>query len=205
VNDFPILNSAGDPFDPPINKFITYGMLRVRRAEPFFDVQKAIKYMNRVNSDSFTVAGAGGLLPGQAYCNLIAPGNEYTLATPYVWVIYKFTFKPGTDPFQSHPVDQGLWGWWDDGGTKKRGRICDPSGNMVDFPVRLNGAGRPILGTEYFKVLGAPGGTGTPTPQAPVEGPAVPGFVEDPATVDNDDITNAIWKDVPAIPFAGLL
>lgn len=205
INDVAIRNSAGDPFDPPLNRFITTGTLRVKRAEPFFNIQKAMTYMNRVNSDAFNIQGVGGLTPGQCYCEMIAPGGDYTLSSPFVWVIYKFKFKPGGDPFQAHPVDEGKWGWWNDSGTVKKGRICDPSGNIVDFDVRLNGAGRPLLGSTYFKVLGAPGGTGDAVPQTAVDGADVPGFVEDPATVDSADITNALWKTVPAVAFAGLL
>ena len=52
----PIINTAGQPFDPAATNQINDLVLRITRNEPSFDVALAVQYYNVVNSDFFLVA-----------------------------------------------------------------------------------------------------------------------------------------------------
>jgi hypothetical protein len=52
----------------------------------------------------------------------------------------------GARPFQHRILDQGEWGWWSDGGTKKRAKFtgADNTDNPVSGVIRMDGFGLPL-------------------------------------------------------------
>jgi hypothetical protein len=53
VNNKPVLNTANDPFDPPLMKDDARQIITIVRNEAFYNVVQAFNYRNAVNSDSF--------------------------------------------------------------------------------------------------------------------------------------------------------
>jgi hypothetical protein len=195
-----IVNSAGDPFDPPETATVPIVGMIVRRAEPFFSLSRSLAYSDHVNSDAFSITGAGGVDPGQAYCDYIKPREPYTLAAPFVWMEYRFEFAGGTDPFQNHPVDQGQYGFYTDGdGDPQKGPLCWANGSPVGIDIRLDGTGMPI--DTRVKVLGADQSVNDPiaNPDTP------PGLTVDPDYSSNDNLKLLIWKTKPTAVFSTLL
>jgi hypothetical protein len=153
VEGNPIVNSAGDAFDPPLNTEFTTLFLTYTRNEPYFDIQKALTYSNTVNSNSFTIRGAGIVAPGQIKCDSIQPAGEYTDDADFVPIVYSFEIRRGNkqdsdgswDGFKLRVLDQGLRAYYDI--NKGPARIYDPdqstaaSRSPVTSDVRLDGYG----------------------------------------------------------------
>jgi len=209
-NDNDIVNSANYPIDPSPSITVPIVGLCVRRAEPFFDVQKMINYGASCNSDQFTIAGAGVVAPGQAYCQYINPAQPYTSTAPFVYVEYRFEFMGGTNPFDIHVIDAGREGWYSNSGTPMRGPFCMASGNQVTSDIRLDGTGKPIF-------AGTLDGSGNPTgggffvldvngkPQAPISAPTLPtGLVIESAYSSGNQKT-LLWSGKVRRAFAGIL
>ena len=151
----PLLNSALDAFDPPLSTEFTTIFLSITRNEPYFDVQKALTYSNRININPFNIKGAGIVAPGQILCRSIQPAGEYIEGTRFVPIVYDFELRSGLkldsdglwDGFKYRILDQGLRALYDL--KKGPGRIYDPdqkdhskgAPTPVTSDVRLDGYG----------------------------------------------------------------
>ncbi len=92
VDGNPILNTAFDPFDPPLMEDDPRPLLTVVRNEPTFNVAQAIQYRNAVNSDAF-----GGFDPLFARCLPIKSKNLFHQDVGwYSQTTYQFEFRPAT-------------------------------------------------------------------------------------------------------------
>lgn len=160
ANKNPLVNSVGDRFTGLSEEFPTLHLTYTRK-EATYDVQKALAYGNRTNSDSFTIKGPNGDMlvnPGQALCRSIT-AERYALDATFVPVSYNFEFRE--DGFKRRILDQGNYGIYDDNGTKRRDRFSNGKGKLEFEPVLLNG-GLPLKkGNVEFKV-----GEGNQTPVA---------------------------------------
>jgi hypothetical protein len=165
VDNNAIVNSAGDPYDPPPSRVYAHVALVIRRNEPLFSAATALAYIDKVNAAPITIAGAGTLDTEQMLCDMIAPASSYRADAEYVPVVYRFILKPGTRPHQLRTVDQGRNGWYQDGSDTKPGAIVDGEGNPVLADVRLDGTGKPI--NAQYKITG-----GKETPVATATLPA---------------------------------
>jgi len=199
-NNNAITNSAGDLLPAQPLTAPTLG-LRVRRYEPFYNLQRALNYSDGCNSDQFTLGGAGIVGPGQCYCEYIQPFTEYTATAPWVGIEYRFVFEGGTNPFDLHPIDVGRWGWYTDAttGQPTKGQIVAPDGTQPDFDVPLDGTGKPI--DSQYKIL-AKDGT---TLSTPIANPSLPpGLIIEQAYSTAKQKT-LFYAGKRRVPFSGIL
>jgi hypothetical protein len=156
----PLVNSVGDRFPGLSEEFPTLHLTYTRN-EGAYDVQKALAYGDKVNSDSFSIRSINGDMlvdPGQALCRSIT-AEQYALDAQVVPISYNFEFR--ADGFKRRILDQGFNGIYDDNGTKRIDRFSNGAGKLVNEPVLLNG-GLPLKkGNVEFKV-----GEGNKTPVA---------------------------------------
>lgn len=148
----PLLNSALDAFDPPLSTEFTTIFLSITRNEPYFDVQKALTFSNRININPFNIKGAGIVAPGQILCRSIQPAGEYIEGVRFVPIVYDFELRSGLkldsdglwDGFKYRILDQGLRAFYS---KTEKGRIYDadqrtaPTKSPVTTDVRLDGKG----------------------------------------------------------------
>ncbi|HEX4796184.1 MAG TPA: hypothetical protein VH370_20510 [Humisphaera sp.] len=194
-----ILNSAGDPFDPPQSGAVHTLGLCVRLAVPFYNIQEAIKITDAVNSDPFELRGAGGVEPGQCHCRSYKPTEDYTENAPFVWVEYVFEFAEGVEPWQSITFDEGRNGWYVNLFNETvKGQICYNDGTPVNQDVRLDGTGKPM--DPKMKIVDKDGKT-----WPPVNNPNKPPGIEILKSRSNATATSLIWRDKQQVPFTGLI
>lgn len=102
VHGNPILNTAGDPFDPPITREDSRPVLRITRNEPIFSAGNAHTWRNRLNSDTFM-----GCVAGIAKLRPIKAARQYHPTAGYFWVVnYEFEFNP--QGWKKTILNQGL-------------------------------------------------------------------------------------------------
>lgn len=128
----PVLNSAGDPFDPPLTVPDSWPLLTIVRNERTFDSLLAYNFNEAVNLDPFW-----GVDPG--IVKVLDINGELAKDQDIGWyyvVTYQFEFNP--DGWQPSVPDLGY-------------RELDASGKPTDItvdgtpvgkPVRLNGKGK---------------------------------------------------------------
>jgi len=166
LNGYAIAVSTGSPVDPKATAEIYTRMLIIRRYEPLYDLSLAQAYENTVNN----AAGVIGPIEvgiGQMLCHSIEPTGECTAGAPYLEIEYQFEIDTSqAHPFQTYIIDQGRDGWYDDGGTSKRGRFGIGGEACVD-DVLLDGTGKPL--DSSVKVLATL--NGATTEHAPVQTP----------------------------------
>lgn len=160
----PILNSAGDPYDPPIHEDFGTLFLHVYKFVTDFDLIMAMNYRNAVNTDAFTVLGRYSVSPGQSRCVLMGIPADYNINA--TWVEAQLTLEFRADGFDRRLLDKGYRGWQEVSGTTSSAPFTDVSGNNVTAPILLDGTGKPLDST--IKVNGqtpveAPDGFGLPS------------------------------------------
>jgi len=131
-------NSAGDPFDPPIEQDAAQRVLTITRNEASFDPGDLDQYSFTTNATSFFDYD-----PGAARMEPIN-GDEHFEADASFWVVtyvIKFRDRPDIDPadqWSSRPLDRGLREIDDLGNSDP---IEDKGGRQVSVPVPLDGDG----------------------------------------------------------------
>lgn len=157
----PILNPAGDPFSPPHSRTVYCRTFTVRRWEPFFNVALAEQFENTVNADAM-VLGPLTIGVGQMLCASIEPTGWTTAESTRAQVQYEFVIDRSTvHPFQIHQQAKGAKGWWDDGGTPRKGPFVDHNGELAG-EILLRSDGTPWLTYYVTKAKKTP----IPTPAA---------------------------------------
>lgn len=129
----PIVNSAGDPFDPPLTKDDSRPVVRVVRNEPTFSLALAYQYRDKVNGQAW--------LGAEPRTVKAAPVKFRRLFHPtcgfYFQVAYEFAFNP--KGWTRRPLDAGL--------RQKVDGAFEPikdKGEPVSAPVPLDGAGQAL-------------------------------------------------------------
>jgi hypothetical protein len=176
-----ILNSAGDlPTNQPtrLNRRLS---LILGRNERIFPIQRWNSYFDRINSDSFIVAGFV-IQPGQSCLkNIVQPKREQYTAK-FVRVEYHIDFHPGYqkdsktglwDGFTCRFPDKGRMGWFrDDSGATVRDYLylkgASGAPTLVTQDVPFDGGGRPFYYNRYTNKSGAK--QPVPNPDAPKGG-----------------------------------
>jgi hypothetical protein len=150
INNKPILNSAGDPYNPPVVINLPNQLLTVVRNEASYDSAMAYSYRNSINSDSF--AGQSALF---AKTIAITPKNIFHQDIGwYYQVTYEFEFlnprnAAGTKGWHKILLDQGYRQL--DPVTKKPVAIT-LKGQPITQPMLLDGNGHllPLNGVPYY-------------------------------------------------------
>jgi hypothetical protein len=138
INGDPVLNSAGDYFDPPITIDDSRPTLRIVRNERTYDPNYAKTWKDTLNADTFF---------GQ-------PPNSWKMSTPlgdldynpvcgfYYIVTYQFEFDP--ELWKKKILDQGMRQIV--GGVKTN--MKDDDGGDLNAPLPLNGEGEKLVAGE---------------------------------------------------------
>lgn len=128
-----IVNSANDPFDPPIEREEKRVTLHYQRFEAIYSPDLSVLYQYAVNSDVFI-----GQAAGYCRCNSIQAERHYEKGV-YCWdVSYEFEFR--REGYWARPLDQGFR-YLD---ASKVPQTIRDQGVPISAPVMLNGAGKPL-------------------------------------------------------------
>jgi hypothetical protein len=134
VDGNPVINSAGDPFDPPLTRDNSYPILVITRNEATFSPGLAYSYRNKVNAATFFGSG-----PRTVRCRPIVGKKQYHAAFgTYYQVTYRFEFNP--DGFDKNVLNQGLRR---KAGTDRKA-ITTKEGQPISSPVPLDADGVPL-------------------------------------------------------------
>jgi len=133
-DDVAIVNAAGEPFDPPLEKDVAILTLRIERNEATFSESQAFDYANTVNSTGCTIAGLI-LDARQARCLGITADYAQRNAVNYWAVTYEFEFRP--DRWDRKVLNVGYH--YLDGGELTP--FADTEEGKMQTPQRLTGAG----------------------------------------------------------------
>ena len=139
IDDKPIVNSSGEPFDPPIMETKYDIGIRIRRVEKDFHAENMVLLLNTYNRDSFLGFPAETVLledfsAKKAYKGLVS-----------VYWIVEYTFRFRLDGWKKRRIlDQGFRvksgnNVLPDSGAKM---IVDSAGNFIAEPAMLNGSGQ---------------------------------------------------------------
>lgn len=201
IDGNPVVNSAGDPYDPPDTRFVPIATFVIKRVVPFFDLSVALDVTDSINSADVDILNFGTASKGQAYCYYYRPCEGYTELAPYVWVETKIGVRgDAEDPWQPRRVDKGRWGWYlDKDNSPIKGRICDAAGNPVDFDVLID-KGQPIQRDPGFYILGLDGSVNDS-----IINPDEPAGIKTDSKYDNADITVLIGKQKDEADFSQII
>jgi hypothetical protein len=135
-NDVAVVNSAGFPFDPPIEYDDSRPILTITRNEGSFDVNVPLQYRDAVNTDNFL-----GFAAPQVKVGAITQSLQYESGVSFARVTYEFEIK--SEGWRHKVLDQGYY--YHDLVTDKRVQFTDQFGSLVSTPILLDGSGRPLL------------------------------------------------------------
>ncbi len=114
-----IVNSAGEPFDPPVEVEVSYPVLTITRNEPIFLPSLAVRFQDAVNADFFW-----GVNPRCAKIKGISATKQYQNNLYYWKVTYKIVFNRETWDLQI--LDIGTYYIDASDSNKKKDFLTDP-------------------------------------------------------------------------------
>ena len=141
-----IVNSAGDPYDPPAMIDDHRFQLRIGRYETTASANTSLTYMDAVNSDTFW-----GVDPG--YAKIIGIAPEMKPIQNYIYWHMTYTIEFRADGWNLKPLDKGYYCLIDQNGDPSSTAedpdcmsvpILDGAGNPVKVPQCLDGLGNPL-------------------------------------------------------------
>jgi hypothetical protein len=150
INPRVVSDSAGTPFDPPLEYDDSRMVMNYRRNEAFYDPIVARLYKDAINTDVFlqnspnivvknpdgTIGAFGGLPPGSVKCANIGAVRKFESSTFYFEINYEFHIS--FDGWFAAVPDAGYYQLDSNG---NRTPILDAKNNPVISPWPLNGAG----------------------------------------------------------------
>jgi hypothetical protein len=148
----PIINAAGDAFDPPLTEARNRRVLTILVNEPFYDLERAAAFENRVNLMDWRptrLATIGLVEKYTMQCLGYVPVGSYQLDP--VPLFYRCQYQFVIDPlgFARRLLNQGTAGWYQLGAPKYRADFYQFNGDSkqserVTNPIRLDPVGKPI-------------------------------------------------------------
>lgn len=99
-DDEALVNSAGCPFDPPVEKEEPYAVVRVTRYLDDWTPDEIEQYVGKLNADQFL-----GKNPRLWLCTNIGAQTVYENANRWWRVTYEFAFN--ADEWTARPIDKG--------------------------------------------------------------------------------------------------
>jgi hypothetical protein len=143
-----VLNSAGDPFDPPVTREQLKGVLRVAWNSLTFNPASFFLYGNQINEDAwngfpaFSIKFSPPKMPQRQYSQYLGQ-NYYRLEG-------EFCFNPNDGGWNPKPIDRGYRAKDGSGNLYK---VFDVNGQPVSQPVLLDGAGHVLADpTTYHQI-----------------------------------------------------
>lgn len=140
VDNWAVVNSSGEAYDPPLNIDVYDQVLRVTKNETGFNAIYANSFIGTVNSTTFY-----GGPPGTVLCTMFS-GRRSRAANLFYWVVvYEFQFR--NDGWRRRVRDEGfrVRGNPPDSssaGTTFYETIKDNEGNPLSQPALLDGYGQ---------------------------------------------------------------
>ena len=129
TENHPITNSAGEPFDPPLEVEKSFLILTITRNQANFNQSAANSYTNAYNSDTFF-----GFAAGTVKCKGISAVSVFEKNRHFWKATYVFEIR---DAWDYEILDAGYWEVV--GGN--RVEIKFPNGRPLSAPWPLDGAG----------------------------------------------------------------
>lgn len=152
VDGNPIVNSAGDPLDPPPAWDVgTIGCV-IWKWKQSFNPVAALQFQNTIVAQTFSFFGMFTIDRGQGRCIAIRPAGAYKVEdTEKVRVGHYFEFRKGKEGITNLSGHDGFWGRSRDqgrnsfivGGDKRK--LCDNLGVEVSVDQPLDGTGVPLV------------------------------------------------------------
>lgn len=166
----PIVNSAGDAFDPPLERDQNDRGFSIFRYETTYDLELAETYDQAVNDSDVVLLGRYKFKRGQLKVDSYIPLGQLPFDIGLFEVEYRFAFR--RDGWNYRAVDQGLTSWGVDSASGKLVKmpiVYADTGEQVTEAVKLNGLGAPV-DSASFKVMSRRGvidAANNPTPPDP--------------------------------------
>jgi hypothetical protein len=139
----PVLNSASDPFDPPITREVTEYLLTVMRNEADIDLVTVLlsSGQGQVNNDVWNgfAARTVKILP------IKIPERMYSQETNKFYFPMEYVFHIKLQTWDEKVVNQGLGELYTNAGVTRRRAILDPSGQPATTPVLLDIYGHKLV------------------------------------------------------------
>jgi len=136
-----LVNSAYEPFDPPIQEEFYDMAVVITRNEAAFPAGLAMSFLNKINLDNFNFTTRNGAFYSFAAQTVLCKNitaREVRHGMAWYWeVTYEFIYRP--DGWARRVLDQGFRTY--DHTEKTYTNITDADGNPVTMPVKLNGLG----------------------------------------------------------------
>lgn len=146
-NNTACLNTANDPFDPPIMRDVSHPVIRVTRNEAAYSIATSMAYVNHVNSTAFLGASPNTWLMRDISATYVVEG-VYT----YWRVAYELQYNPleiggFVVGWQAAVLNAGFTGYIEDppsSGTYVKKTLVDKDGTPYNVPQLLDANGRKI-------------------------------------------------------------
>lgn len=147
----PIVNTAGDIFDPQPQDDYPILEILITRNESRYNVNQALNFMRSTNQDAWTLPNGQIVQPGQARMHTISQGGDTDKDALFVPVTYH-AFLTDTD-FNLQAVDQGFQAWGAPGNPTLE-KIYNQQNNgsaltAISSPALLDGRGGPMVPGNY--------------------------------------------------------
>ncbi len=150
VNGLPLVNAVGEPFDPPIEEDFVFPVLRITRAEAYYDGMKISQYANSVNAESFR-----GARPGTCWLKPPVADEVIEDESSHWMVSYEIVHNPYPRPEGGGDLGwsrrlanrgRGVWTWLEDKGIWAYDPLVSKkTGELISEPRDLNLAGTAML------------------------------------------------------------
>jgi len=147
---YPILNSAGMPFDPPLVQGYPVLVISIQQNLSEFDPEEAMKYIGSVNTADISVVGFSipkwyGLMRDYSGVQMWDADGD-----PYWQVRYEIAVKFEEYGWCRKVLDAGMYEW--DIGTGKFQTTKDTDGEEITEPLPLDGSGAFMThgGTPFY-------------------------------------------------------
>lgn len=102
VDGNPVVNAAGDPFDPPVMVDQSRRILTIERNEADFDDQWVDQFVDKVNANTFYGRAAGEVL-----CKKITASTQFDSEDGAYWSV-RYEFHVNPDGWKSRPLNAGM-------------------------------------------------------------------------------------------------
>ena len=135
INGNPVVNSAGDYFDPPVTCDDSRPTLRIVRNEPTYIPQYALTWKDTTNLDTFY-----GFAPGTVKMSTPLGELDYNPICGFYYIVtYQFEINP--NGWAKQILDQGMRQIVS--GSKTN--ILDDDGTPITAPIPLKGNGKKLV------------------------------------------------------------
>ncbi|MEM9019935.1 MAG: hypothetical protein AAGC44_05170 [Planctomycetota bacterium] len=150
INGNPIVNSAGDPFDPPLTQRLNVPAVEISYNQAGYNPDTYQPFVDSVNNAIITIAGMddidakGAMLEKHRHRKLFENGTAYHRLTFNVEVAGSYLREVLDRGWHRLPDGAAEEGHYLGNGVFQKPEIMNADGVKPNAPVLLNGAGQPL-------------------------------------------------------------